>query len=132
MKQHICLICLGSNTNREQNILFAQKELKRYFETITFSKEQDTAPLFYTNRARFTNQVASISTPLSIEEITTIFKRIEAYVGRLPQDKTNEIVKLDIDLLTYDELVLKEKDLKREYIIVGINELKTKESVSRY
>lgn len=124
MKQHICLICLGSNTNREHNIPFAQNRLMHHFSDIVFGSEQDTTPLFYANPARFTNQVATFSSPLSVHEIKTIFKEIEAIVGRIPEDKQNEIVKLDIDLLVYDDLVLKENDLQREYIIYGMNELK--------
>lgn len=124
MKQHICLICLGSNTNREQNIPFAQNRLMYHFPNIVFGTEQDTTPLFYANPARFTNQVARFSSSLSVSQIKSIFKEIEASVGRVPEDKGNEIVKLDIDLLVYDDLVLKEKDLQREYVIYGINELK--------
>lgn len=124
MEQHICLICIGSNTNREANILLAQQYLRIHFPSIILGSEQDTSPLFYSNPAHFTNQVATFSTSLSKDEVITIFKEIERESGRLPNDKSKEIVKLDVDLLIYDKQVLKPKDLQREYIISGINELK--------
>jgi len=40
----------------------------------------------------------------------------------LPADKLDGIIKLDIDLLTYDDIVLKENDMKKEFIIEGLKE----------
>jgi len=122
MKQHICLISIGSNTNRDVNIKLAQKELSIHFPDIYFGNEQDTIPIGMSNSAHFTNQLAKCSTTLSIEEIKIIFKQIESQAGRLPEDKMDEIIKLDIDLLTYDDIILKENDMKKEFIIEGLKE----------
>lgn len=124
MNKHICLICVGSNTNRDVNIPFAQKHLKSHFPAIILGSEQDTPPLFYSNPAHFTNQLGCFTTNLSIAKIKEILKRIERMAGRLPGDKAKEIVKLDIDLLIYDDQFLKEKDLEREYVFWGIEEIK--------
>ena len=43
--------------------------------------------------------------------------------GRLPEDKAQGIVKLDIDLLTYDDIILKPKDMERKFIIEGMESL---------
>ena len=50
-----------------------------------------------------------------------MFKELERHSGRLPGDKAQGIVKLDIDLLTFDNKVLKPEDMKREYIRRGIS-----------
>ena len=122
MKQHICLISIGSNTNRDVNIKLAQKELSIHFKGIYFGKEQDTIPIGMSNPAYFTNQLAKCSTTLSIDEVKNIFKKIESQAGRLSDDKMDGIIKLDIDLLIYDNLVLKENDMKKEFIIEGLKE----------
>ena len=71
----------------------------------------------------FSNQVARLTTPLSAEEVRTILKSIEKENGRLPEDKAKGIVKLDIDLLMYDDTVLKPKDMEKSYIYKGMKVL---------
>ena len=122
MKQHRCLISIGSNTNRDVNIKLAQKELSIHFQDIYLGKEQDTIPIGMLNPAHFTNQLAKCSTTLSIDEVKNIFKKIESQAGRLSDDKMDGIIKLDIDLLIYDNLILKENDMKKEFIIEGLKE----------
>ena len=122
MKQHRCLISIGSNTNRDVNIKLAQKELSIHFQDIYLGKEQDTIPIGMSNPAHFTNQLAKCSTTLSIDEVKNIFRKIESQAGRLSDDKMDGIIKLDIDLLIYDNLILKENDMKKEFIIEGLKE----------
>ena len=52
-----------------------------------------------------------------------VVENIEQEQGRLPEDKVQGIVKLDIDLLVYDDDVLKPKDLEREFVKIGLEEL---------
>jgi 2-amino-4-hydroxy-6-hydroxymethyldihydropteridine diphosphokinase len=47
-------------------------------------------------------------------------KQIERDNGRLPEDKAQGIVKLDIDLLKFDDYVLKPKDLEKDFVMEGI------------
>ncbi len=114
---------MGSNTYKEANIQWAQKQLTSYFPDIRFGSEQDTLPLGLTNPAHFTNQLAKFSTLLSMEKIKSICKQLESMAGRLPNDKKDGMVKLDIDLLIYDYQNLKESDLKKDYVIAGMKEL---------
>lgn len=101
----------------------AQRELKELFPRIRFSSEQETTPLRLTNPARFINQVAAIETALPQVTIRSALKEIERRAGRLPEDKEVEKVCLDIDLLTFDDQVLKPAEMERDYIVIGIKEL---------
>lgn len=124
MKIHSCLICIGSNTDKTENIKSARKELEELFPDIVFGKEMLTAPLYFKhNTEMFINQLGVFHSGMSIEEIKFHFRSIEVQAGRLPSDKDKEIVKLDIDLLMYDEEILKPKDMLREYIKTGLKEL---------
>ena len=98
---HKCIICIGSNYNRKENLLLARKRLADLFPSIRFTTERETQPLFFRSPALFSNQVA------------LFFSEAE-----------EEKVCLDIDLLSFDDRVLKPEDLKREYIVKGLEELK--------
>ena len=50
-------------------------------------------------------------------------KNIEREAGRTPEEKEQEIVRLDIDLLACDSKVYKPEDWKRDYIVRGLEEL---------
>ena len=86
-------ICIGSNVNRKENLALARKRLSELFPNIRFSAEADIEPL------------------------------LEREAGRTPEEKKQEIVHLDIDLLSCDSRVYKPEDLKRDYIIRGLKEL---------
>ncbi|MCD8194364.1 MAG: 2-amino-4-hydroxy-6-hydroxymethyldihydropteridine pyrophosphokinase, partial [Tannerellaceae bacterium] len=56
-------------------------------------------------------------------KINKELKKIEAELGRLPQDKAQGCIKIDIDLLQWNEQVLKPIDLQREDVIQGLQTL---------
>ena len=113
---HKCIICIGSNYNRKENLLLARKRLADLF--------RETQPLFFRSPALFSNQVALFFSEAEEEKVKKELKAIEKCAGRRPEDKKEEKVCLDIDLLSFDDRVLKPEDLKREYIVKGLEELK--------
>ena len=64
----------------------------------------------------FSNQLALFKTTFSAEEVRSILKQIEKENGRMPEDKAQGVVKLDIDLLIYDNTILKPDDMEKEFI----------------
>lgn len=104
---HRCVICIGSNYNKKNNVSFAQKCLKELFPSICFDREIETKPIGLDNPALFTNQLAAFFTESSQAEVIRQLKQIELQAGRLPEDKKKEKIVLDIDLVKYDELRLK-------------------------
>ena len=94
----------------------ARKVLRFHFPNIRFGEEMDTEAIGSGFLSPFSNQLARFTTLLSVEEVRSILKSIEKENGRLPEDKAQGIVKLDIDLLTYDEQILKPKDLEKDFI----------------
>ena len=122
MNLHTCLLCLGSNLDGATRLSAARKALLSHFPDIRFSQEMVTEAIGTGFLSPFHNQVARLTTPLSAEEVRAILKGIEQAQGRIPEDKANGIVKLDIDLLVYDDGVLKPKDLEREFVKIGLEE----------
>ena len=123
MTMHTCLLCLGSNLDASTRLTAARSALLSHFPDIRFSNEMVTEAIGSGFLSPFHNQVASLETSLSAEQVRVILKNIEQGQGRLPEDKTQGIVKLDIDLLVYDDDVLKPKDLEREFVKIGLEEL---------
>lgn len=117
---HTCLLCMGSNTGRKTRMENARKALAHSFPDIRFGTEMETEAIGSGFLSPFSNQVARLTTPLSAEEVRTILKSIEKENGRLPEDKAKGIVKLDIDLLMYDDTVLKPKDMEKCYVQEGL------------
>lgn len=119
-----CIVCIGSNYNRKENLLLARRKLTDLFPSIRFTSEQETQPLFFSSPALFSNQVALFFSEAEEERVKKELKAIEKIAGRRPEDKQKEKVCLDIDLLSFDDRVLKPDDLKREYVVKGLKELK--------
>lgn len=132
----IYTISIGSNECRKENLALARKRLLKLFPDILFSTEMDTEPLFFQRQDLFSNQVARFASDCEVGEIVSRLKAIEQEAGRTPEDKKQEIVRLDIDLLSCDDKVFKPKDLKRDYICYGLEQLsisfKENERIKRY
>lgn len=118
-------ISIGSNEQRKDNLALARRRLAELFPDIRFSTETDTKPLFFRRQALFANQVACFKSDYDAGEVTLRLKNIEREAGRTSEEKKQEIVRLDIDLLSCDSVVYKSEDLKRDYIVRGLEELET-------
>ena len=123
MNQHTCILCLGSNFYRIAHMAYAQRDLKKHFPTIRFCEEMETEAIGSRFLSPFSNQVASFETTLSSEEVRAILKQIERDLGRLPEEKPQGVIRIDIDLLMYDDCVLKPADLERDFVKEGLKSL---------
>lgn len=116
-------VSIGSNEQRKENMALARRRLTELFPGIRFSEEEETKPLFFRRPDPFSNQVARFVSETPAGEITACLKSIEREAGRKPEEKAQERVRLDIDLLSCDGIVYKPKDLKRDYIRRGLEQL---------
>ena len=114
---HKYIICLGSNYNREANLLLARNELERLFPSIYFTKEIDTEPVSLKIPLHFLNQLAVFFSAEGEEYVNRKIKEIEIISGRsTSSDKLKEKICLDIDLLACDNKILKPEDWERSYM----------------
>lgn len=110
------IVGLGSNQDKEKNMAHAVKLLCDYFVSIRFSGAVYTEPVNMLNPSLFLNQVAVAFTEEEPDEIIKYFKSVEKQLGRMPEDKLKENIPIDIDLLQWNDRVLKPLDLQRSYI----------------
>lgn len=94
----------------------AVEYLTQTFDSVLFSERLETEA--YGNlagSASFFNQLAIAYTPLAAEAVVARLKTIEKEIGRRPEDKANGLIPIDIDLLQWNDLILRSEDLKRDY-----------------
>lgn len=110
------LICIGSNDNREENVAACKSFMEKIFSNILYSDTSITIPYGSSYKWDFLNQLAVFKTDKDKEEVIRSLKKIEVKMGRKPEDKKSGLVKIDIDLLCWNEEVLKPEDMQRKYV----------------
>ena len=98
-------VSLGSNSDREARISQAVTALREQFGAIELSPVYDSAAVGF-DGSDFLNLVAGVDTSLEVEAVATTFRAIEDQLGR---DRTHPRFAsrpIDLDILTYGNLVL--------------------------
>ncbi|WP_455621474.1 2-amino-4-hydroxy-6-hydroxymethyldihydropteridine diphosphokinase [Parabacteroides sp.] len=119
-KRNRVLLCLGSNWDKEKNMERAAEMLRAHFVFIRFSQPVYTEPIDCSLSTTFLNRVAVLYSEESPARIKDVLKDIECRIGRKPEDKSCGRVPIDIDLLQWNDQILKAEDLTREYVLDGI------------
>lgn len=98
-------VSLGSNIEAEKNIRKAVAELKTQFGQLTRSPVYKTAAVGFDGED-FLNLVVSFTTHKSVHCVAAMLKIIEDRLGRDRSQPKFSARSIDLDLLTYDELIL--------------------------
>lgn len=117
------IIGLGSNRDKEKNIELADQLLRDHFISISFSGVVYTEPMNMGDTSLFLNQVAIAFTSEKPDQIIDTFKQIEKKMGRTPEDKQKENILIDIDLLQWNDCILKPLDFQRSYVQSALSTL---------
>ena len=110
------LLSIGTNYDRETNLNICHQLLNGLFSDIIYSDTSITTPYGTDYENNFLNQLAVIYTDKNKEEISQLIKSLEKKMGRDSLDKQNGIVKIDIDLVIWNDEILKPADINRSYI----------------
>ncbi|MCH8502162.1 MAG: 2-amino-4-hydroxy-6-hydroxymethyldihydropteridine diphosphokinase [Aliidiomarina sp.] len=95
---------LGSNLNREHNIVCGVRALESEFRQVSLSPIYESEAFGFEGPAFF-NLVAEVQTQASLSSIQSICKAIELEYGRVESDSKYSSRTLDIDILLYGDLV---------------------------
>jgi aminodeoxychorismate synthase component I/2-amino-4-hydroxy-6-hydroxymethyldihydropteridine diphosphokinase len=127
-------IALGSNVgDKKANIETAIKQLGKYIKKISVAKLYKSEPMYFENQEKFYNTVLSGFTKLSPEELLKFTQKAEEDIGRIKRFR-NGPREIDIDILFYDDLVYKQKQLQiphpkmqeREFVLKPFMDLEPK------
>ena len=118
------IISIGSNTNRTENIQKVTEILQANYPRSRFSTPEITDPIDLPEGAKaFLNLVAMVPTNLDKEEFVSQLKSIEEDLGRDDDDEEEGIIPIDLDLIKWNEDVLKPRDFIRPYMVSGLEEI---------
>ena len=130
---HTAFIAIGSNLGTpKENCIEAIDIISSNPDIKITSKSSfyQTAPVGNTEQDWFINSVIKISTQLNPDILLAVLLKIESKMGRIRKEKWGPRI-IDLDLLFYDNLVIKQKDLtlphpeiqKRNFVLQPLNEI---------
>lgn len=118
------IISIGSNSDRTANIRMAMERLQKEYPDARFSTPEITEPIDLPEGANpFLNLIAVVHTNHTQDEFVASLKKLEHKLGRDKDDEEEGIIAIDIDLIEWNDEVLKPHDLMRPYVVVGLEEL---------
>ena len=97
-------VSIGSNIDKEKNIKACLQELAEHFTELVLSPIYESEAVGFSGD-NFYNLVAKFTTDLTVGELNTALKTIEDNHGRERTGPKFSGRTLDIDILTYDDLV---------------------------
>ena len=109
-------LSLGSNQARESNLRGAVRMLREAFGPLVLSAVYETDAVGFVGEP-FLNLVAGAETDLPVEVVQQRLRQIEDAHGRVRGGDKFCPRTLDVDLLTYGDLVRPDLDLPREEIV---------------
>lgn len=126
MRRHRFVLTLGSNDRPSERIAWTLKQLAALPLELRGSTPRSSSPVdFPLSSAPFTDVVLLGYTALELDELQRLLKALEQRAGRTPEQRREhpEHIPIDIDLITWDETILKPKDCTRPYLQQGLAEL---------
>ncbi|ACV27575.1 2-amino-4-hydroxy-6-hydroxymethyldihydropteridine diphosphokinase [Kangiella koreensis] len=97
-------ISIGSNQDAARQIRFGMQRLDEMFSHLKLSKVYESEAVGFEGD-NFLNLVAKAETQMTIAQVEQVFKAIEKEAGRRRDGEKFSDRALDIDLLSYDEVV---------------------------
>ncbi len=128
---HQVYLSFGANLgSRQANILQALQYVQTRTAIKKISSFYETNPVGYTDQPKFINITCLLETELSPTDLLRFLKWIEKRMGRQASFR-NAPRPIDIDILLYDELILKDLDLQiphprlheRAFVLVPLAEI---------
>lgn len=129
---HIAYIGIGSNLGERVNNCLKAIHLmnERGIHVVSISSSYETEPWGKKDQPRFINMAVKVETEFSPEELLVKLLDIEKDMGRQRTGKWSPR-NIDLDLLLYDDRVIKEPDLKvphpfmqeREFVLIPLAEI---------
>lgn len=100
-------ISIGSNIEAERHLRLAIAELRRHYGDLQLSSVYESEAVGF-DGDNFLNMVAGLDTDEEVHHVVQTLRQIEDRYGRVRSGPRFSARSLDLDLLLYDELVMKE------------------------
>jgi 2-amino-4-hydroxy-6-hydroxymethyldihydropteridine diphosphokinase len=104
-------VSLGSNVGRDRNIRLAIREMRSAFGDLRLSPVYESASVGF-DGSDFLNLVAGFQTESDVHQVVQELRAIEDRLGRDRTQPRFSPRPIDLDILTYDDLVMDEQGLQ--------------------
>ena len=122
------IISIGSNApDRDVRMEKAVGWLSGVLDRCRVSDVYET-PEYSGRYPSYFNCVAEGFTSLEVDRLNELLKDYERSEGRTSESKLTGIVPVDLDIVEYDGVVLREVEFNREYFAIGYRQLRNKNS----
>lgn len=109
-------VSAGSNMDRESNIRAGIRALSEEFGELQLSPVYETEAVGFAGDA-FLNMVLGFHTDLPLQDVRGVLREIEHVQGRIRDGQKFGSRTLDLDILTYGDLVDRNQDIPRAEIM---------------
>ena len=117
------ILSIGTNSpDREWQMSHAIKQLKQIFKKTTFSEIYEV-PAHNGIDAPYLNAIMVGTTNLSLDEANRALTHWETICGRTPASKQQGVIPIDLDIVVWNNEVIRPVDYSREYVSRGISSL---------
>ena len=120
---HKIILALGSNDDNAPHLLDEAITMMRDILSVEKATPQLRSHAINHGNRMFTNVMIEATTPLDFQCLRNAIKQTEQRIGRVHDG--NEVVKIDIDILQYDDTKHHVEDWERPYIQALLYELNT-------
>ena len=126
---HECIISLAANYCAEKNLAEARERLCQILFEPLYTKELWTKPEGHKACSSaeelplYLNQLVKATTNLELQQLQEALKQMEAVMGRTLADRNENRVRIDLDLLLFDNTRYHCEDWNRRYVKALITEL---------
>ncbi len=109
-------VSIGSNIEPNRHIRAGLADMRQRFGTLTLSPVYESEAVGFEGD-NFYNLVAIFETGVDVHSVVNILREIEKNNGRKRTEKRFSARTLDLDILLYDDLILKEMNVPRNEIL---------------
>lgn len=114
-ESHSVILCLGSNADQEANIQQAQQLLRNEYASIDFTPSIWTEPVGVVSPP-YLNCLAAMTIEDNLPSLRNKTKAIERLMHSSPTERKGNIVRIDIDILSFDQQHYHGDDWNRDYV----------------
>lgn len=116
------LISLAANDEKkETTIAHALRLIESYCVILNQTPVYQSEAAGESQQPSYANALLQVETDQEYEELRRRFKSLEHDAGRTPASKERGIIPLDIDIISWNETLLKNKDMEYDYMKKGLH-----------
>jgi 2-amino-4-hydroxy-6-hydroxymethyldihydropteridine diphosphokinase len=115
--KHRVIVSLAANCDQEKNLTEARQRLSQVLTDSLYTEELWTEPYGGGGGSMYLNQLVYASTTMEVEQLMDTLKQTEVDLGRNADERRQGIVRIDLDLMAYDDVHYHLRDWERPYIL---------------